>query len=108
MMRNMAGMMKKLHGIQERLGSLQGELAALQFTAEVGGGAVSVVMNGDNQLAALKINPDAVDRDDIEMLEDMICLAMNNAQKQVADKKAAMLKDVTGGMPLPPGMNLPF
>ena len=108
MMRNMAGMMKKMQEIQGRLEAMQEDLADKEFTAIVGSGVVSATVTGGGKLAKLKLNPDALDPADTEMLEDMICLATNNAHKKAAEEKTKMMKDITGGLPLPPGLNLPF
>ncbi len=105
-MRNMAGMMKKMQEMQGRLAVMQGDLANKEFTAIVGGGAVSATVTGDGKLAELKLGTDVLDPADTEMLEDMICLATNNALQQAADEKTKMLADITGGLPLPPGLNL--
>ena len=88
MMRNMAGMMKKVQEMQGRLETMQRDLAIMEFTATVGGGAVSATVTGDGKLAKLKLNPDALIPMIAEMLEDMICLATNNANEQAAEKKA--------------------
>jgi DNA-binding YbaB/EbfC family protein len=108
MMRNMAGMMKKMQETQGRLAAMQGDLANMEFTAIVGSGAISATVTGDGKLAKLKLGPDVLDPADSEMLEDMICLATNNALQQAAEEKAKMMKEITGGLPLPPGLNLPF
>ena len=108
MMRNMAGMMKKVQEMQDRMESMQADLAAMEFTAMVGGGAVSATVSGDGKLVRLKLDSAALVPDDVDMLEDMICLATNNALDKAAGEKARLLKDITGGLPLPPGMNLPF
>ena len=107
-MRNMAVMMKKLQEMQGRLTAMQEDLAKKEFTAIVGSGVVSATVTGDGKLAKLKFDPDALDPANIEMLEDMICLATNNALRQAAEEKNKMMKDITGGLPLPPGLNLPF
>ena len=107
-MRNMAGMMKKVQEMQGRLEALQGDLAIMEFTAIVGGGAVSATVTGDGKLAKLKLGLDTLDPIDTEILEDMICLATNKAYQQAAEEKSKMMKDITGGLTLPPGMNLPF
>ena len=73
-----------------------------------GGGAVSTTVSGDGKLVRLKLDPAVLAPDDVDMLEDMICLATNNALDEAAGEKARLLKDITGGLPLPPGMNLPF
>ena len=82
MMRNMAGMMKKVQEMQSRMEELQAEMATTEFSATVGGGAVSVTVTGKGEMRAVKIDPAAVDADDISMLEDMICLAANNARAE--------------------------
>ena len=108
MMRNMAGMMKKVQEMQDQLAAMQGDLADKKFTAVVGNGAVSATVAGDGKLAKLKLDPDALNPADTEMLEDMICLATNNALQKAAEEKTKMMNDITGGLPLPPGLNLPF
>ena len=108
MMRNMAGMMKKVQEMQSRMEALQQEMADTEFSAAVGGGAVQVTMTGKGEMRGVKIDPSAVDAEDIDMLEDMICLAANNARAEADATMAAKMKDITGGLPLPPGMPLPF
>ena len=108
MMRNMAGMMKKMQKMQSRLAAMQGDLADKEFTAIVGSGVVRATVTGDGKLAKLKLDPDALDPADTEILEDMICLATNNALQKAAEEKTKMMNDITGGLPLPPGLNLPF
>ena len=108
MMRNMTGMIKKMHEIQGRLAAIQGDLADKEFTAIVGSEVVSATVTGDGKLAKLKLDPDALNPADTEMLEDMICLATNNALQKANEEKTKMMNDITGGLPLPPGLNLPF
>ena len=92
----MQQMMKQAQQMQERL---QKEMSALRIEATAGGGAVTVVIDGDKQLLSLKIDPDAVSKDDVEMLQDTIVAAVNDAHRQVE----AAMKQKMGGM-LPPGM----
>ena len=108
MMRNMAGMMKKVQEMQTRMESLQEEMAATEFTATVGGGSVSVTVTGKGEVRNVTIDPEAVDKDDISILEDMIRLAANNARADADAAMAAKMKEITGGLPMPPGMSLPF
>ena len=108
MMRNMAGMMKKVQEMQARMEALQQEMAETEFTAGVGGGAVTVTVTGKGEMRAVKIDPAAIDGDDVSILEDMIILATNNAKGEADAAMAASMKDITGGLPLPPGMSLPF
>ena len=108
MMRNMAGMMKKVQEMQSRMEALQQEMADTEFSAAVGGGAVQVTVTGKGEMRGVKIDPSAVDGEDIGMLEDMICLAANNARAEADAAMAAKIRDITGGLPLPPGMSLTF
>ena len=108
MMRNMAGMMKKVQEMQSRMEALQQEMADTEFSAAVGGGAVQVTVTGKGEMRGVKIDPSAVNGEDIGMREDMICLAANNARAEADAAMAAKMKDITGGLPLPPGISLPF
>ena len=108
MMRNMAGMMKKVQDMQARIETLQAELDSQHFSASAGDDYVTATVTGSGALHALKIDPSIIDPDDAEMLEDLICLATRNAQAAASAEKARLLKDITGSMPLLPGMNLPF
>ena len=108
MMRNMAGMMKKVQDMQARLETLQAELDSQHFSASAGNDHVTATVTGSGTLHAIKIDPSVIDPDDTEMLEDLICLATRNAQVAASAEKTRLTKDITGGLPLPPGMTLPF
>ena len=92
MMRNMAGMMKKVQEMQSRMEALQQEMANTEFSAAIGSGAVQVTVTGKGEMRAVKIDPSAVDAEDIGMLEDMICLAANNARAEADAAMAAKAK----------------
>ena len=108
MMRNMTGMMKKVQDMQARLETLQAELNTQHFSASASNGYVTATVTGSGALHSIKIDPRVIDQDDAEMLEDLICVATRNAQAAASAEKARLLKDITGGLPLLPGMNLPF
>ena len=108
MMRNMAGMMKKVQEMQSRMDALQQEMTDTEISAAIGGGAVQVTVTGKGEMRGVKIDPSTVESEDIGLLEDMICLAANNARAEADAAMAAKMKDITGGLPLPPGMSLPF
>ncbi len=108
MMRNMAGMMKKVEEMKKRMEALQSEMEQASFAASVGGDVVTVSVTGKGFVQSVSINPEAVDPAEIDVLEDMICLATNKAKQKAETEMAARIKDITGGLPLPPGMNLPF
>ena len=107
-MKNMAGMMKKVQEMQTRIQDLQTEMEQTDFSASVGGNAVTVTLNGKGHMQSVKIDPDALNPEDADTLEDMICLATNNARANADAEMAARMKDITGGLPLPPGMSSPF
>ena len=108
MMRSVAGMMKKLQDMQARLETVQLELDARHFSADAGNDFVTATVTGNGALQAIKIDPLVIKADDPEMLESLICLATRNAQAAANAEKTRLLRDITGGLLLPPGINLPF
>lgn len=103
-MGNMGSMMKKVQKLQAEMAKMQEQLKERTLEASVGGGAVTVVVTGEKQIQSVKISPSAVDPEDIEMLEDLIAVAVNEALKKVDDMMAQEMGKLTGGMNLPPGM----
>ena len=91
-------MMKQMQQMQDRL---QKQMAELRVEATAGGGMVTVVINGSKQLQSIRIDPEVVSKDDVEMLQDLIVAAVNDAQRK-ADEE---MSNKVGGM-LPPGMRL--
>ncbi len=105
-MGNMSGMMKQVKKMQQDMARAQEELAELEVSASSGGGMVTVTANGKQELLAIEIKPDAVDPDDVEMLEDLVLAATNEALRKASDAASEHMAKVTGplqGM-LPPGM----
>ena len=103
-MGNMAGMMKKVQKMQTDMKKMQDELSMKTVEVTTGGGAVKIVMNGQKQVQSLKINPDVVDKEDVEMLEDIISAAVNECMKKVDDMMATEMGKLTQGLGLPPGL----
>ena len=103
-MGNMGGMMKKVQKLQADMGKMQEELKTRTIDVSAGGGAIKVVMNGEKQIQSLIIDPAAVDPEDVEMLQDLISAAINEAVKKVDDLMASEMGKLTGGLNLPPGM----
>jgi nucleoid-associated protein EbfC len=95
---NIQQMMKQAQQMQERL---QQQMSELKVEGNAGGGMVTVVVNGAKQVQSLKIDPEVVSKDDIEMLQDLIVAAINDAQRKADEEMAQKM----GGM-LPPGMKL--
>ena len=91
-------MMKQLQQAQERL---QGEIAAILVEASAGGGVVRVEMDGQKQLRSLRIDPEVVSRDDVEMLQDLVLSAVNEAARRVEASIQEKVGGLTGGLKLP-------
>lgn len=100
-MGNMQGMLKKVQKMQADMMKMQEDLKNRTVETTVGGGAVSVVVSGKKELKSIKINPSAVDPDDVEMLEDLIISAVNEGMRQVDGMTEKEMGKVTGGMKLP-------
>ena len=98
---NMNQMVKKAQKMQEDIAKVQEELETKEFTKQVGGGALELVMTGDKQLKSVKIKPEVVDPEDIEMLQDLIISGVNEILKEVDDYGAAEMEKVTGGVSFP-------
>jgi len=91
-------MMKQAQQMQERM---QKQLAEMKIEATAGGGMVTVVMNGSKQMLSLTIDPEAVSKDDVEMLQDLILAAINDAQRKVDDAVQKQMSGLMGGMKIP-------
>ena len=107
-MKNIGALMKQAKEMQAKMETMQTEMEAAEIDGESGGGMVKVTVNGKGQMRALKVDPALVDPADVEVMEDLIIAAVNDAMGKSEAMKAEQMKDMTGGMPLPPGMKLPF
>ena len=103
-MGQMQGMMKKVQKMQADMKKMQEELKTRTVEASVGGGAVTVVMNGEKIIESIKINPSAVDPEEVDMLEDLVKAAVNEAGAKVDDHLSQEMGKVTGGLNLPTGL----
>jgi len=95
---NMNNLMKQAQKMQRQMEENQKALEEKEFTATVGGGAVSVTVSGKREITKVTLSEEAVDPDDIEMLEDMIAAATNEALRQVESESAAVMSKLTGGL----------
>ena len=100
-MGNMGKMMKEAKKVQERIVQMQEELKEREIEASSGGGAVVVVINGKQELKSIKIKPEAVDPEDVEMLEDLILTAVNEGVKASQDMVSEEMAKITGGFNIP-------
>ncbi len=98
---NMNNMIKQAQKMQQNMLKMQEEIEQSEFEATVGGGAVCVKMSGKKELSEVKIKPEAVDPDDVEMLEDLILTAVNDVIKQVDNASASKMSSITGGLNIP-------
>jgi DNA-binding YbaB/EbfC family protein len=95
---NIQQMMKQAQQMQERL---QKQMAELRVEASAGGGMVTVVLNGAKQIQAVKIDPEVISKDDVEMLQDMILAAVNDAQRKVDEELAQKMGGMIPGLRIP-------
>src|SRR5690606_37369229 len=102
---NMADMFGRIMEMQQKMAEVQEALASKTVTAEAGGGMVKVTANGIQRVTSIKIEPDAVDPDDLELLEDLIIAGVNKALDEAQEMAKQEMANVAGGM-LPPGMDL--
>jgi len=93
--------MKQAKIMQQKLLEIQQELKNMEFEASAGGGAVKVRVNGDQEIVEVKIDKDMVDSGDMEMIEDMVMVAINDAIKQSKDEAKNKMASLTGGMNIP-------
>jgi DNA-binding YbaB/EbfC family protein len=94
-------MIKQAQKMQQEMLRMQQEMETKEYQATAGGGVVTAVVNGKHELKALTIDPDAVDPDDVEMLQDMIVAAVNQAMRSADEEASSSMQKLTGGMGLP-------
>ena len=97
---NQAAMLKQAQKMQQEMLRMQAEQEAKTFTAKAGGGMVSATVNGKHELLSMEINPEAVDSDDVEMLQDMVIAAVNEAMRAADNEAANNMSRLTGGLNL--------
>ena len=97
---NQASMLKQAQKMQQEMLRMQEEQEAKTFTAKAGGGMVSATVNGKHELVSMEINPEAVDPDDVEMLQDMVIAAVNEAMRAADNEAANNMSRLTGGLNL--------
>ena len=103
---NIAQLMQQAQKMQENLQKAQEELAKLEVTGSAGGGMVSVTLTGTKECRKVRIDPALLS--DAEMLEDLVAAAFNDASNRIDAESKSKMGAATAGMPLPPGMRLPF
>jgi DNA-binding YbaB/EbfC family protein len=107
-MKNLGQLMKQAQQMQAKMGEVQAALEAAEIAGTAGGGMVQVTLNGKGNLRRLKIDPTLANPAEIEVLEDLIVAAFNDAKAKVEAHVAQEMGKLTGGLELPPGLKLPF
>ena len=106
MAKGMGAMMKQAQKLQAKLARVQEELGAKEVEATSGGGMVTVRASGHQDILSIKIDPEVVDPEDVEMLEDLVLAAVQQAREKAADMAEAEMQKATAGL-VPPGMSMP-
>ncbi|MBS9719338.1 YbaB/EbfC family nucleoid-associated protein [Tianweitania sp. BSSL-BM11] len=107
-MKDLMGLMSKAKEMQAKFQTMQEEMATIEATGQSGGGLVSITLSGKSEMKALKIDPSLIKAEEAEILEDLILAAHNDARAKVEAITQEKTREMTSGLPLPPGMKLPF
>lgn len=107
-MKDLAELMKQAGAMQAKLAAAQEAIAALEVEGQSGGGMVKIVINGKGYVKAVAIERALLKPDDGEVVEDLVAAAMNDAKSKLDARAGEEMKALTSGLPLPPGMKLPF
>ena len=111
MMKGLGGfgdMMKQAAGLQEKMQEIQEKIAGMEVEGAVGGGMVKVVLNGKGFCSRVSIEQELMKPEDADVVEDLIAAAINDAKAKLETMSQEEMKNLTEGLPLPPGMKLPF
>lgn len=105
-MKDLMGIMKQVQDMQSRMQKLQEELGGIEIEGKAGAGLVTIVMSGKGEIKRVKIDPSLMKPEEVEILEDLIVAASADAKSKVEARMQEKMSEVTGGLPLPPGMKL--
>ncbi len=105
-MKDLMGMMKQVKDMQARMQQMQEEMLEMELTGQSGGGLVSVTLNGKGDMKKVSIDPSLMKADEVEILEDLLIAASDDAKSKVEAEMQDKMAAVTGGLPIPPGMKL--
>ena len=107
-MKNLGQMMKQAQQMQQKMAEMQERLAEAEIEGQAGGGLVKVTMTGKGDVKAVRIDPSLASPNEIEVLEDLVLAAVNDARNKVEQAAGEQMKEITGGLELPGGLKLPF
>lgn len=107
-MKNLGNMLKQAQQMQQRMAEMQAELEARTVEGKAGGGMVVVTLNGKGEMKGVKIDPSLLKPEEAEVVEDLIKAAHADAKGKAEREMAEKMQELTAGLPIPPGMKLPF
>ncbi|MEO1745405.1 MAG: YbaB/EbfC family nucleoid-associated protein [Pseudomonadota bacterium] len=107
-MKDLMGLMSKAKEMQQKMADMQAEMETMTAEGTAGGGMVTVTLTGKGAMQGLKIDPSVFQEDDVEILEDLIIAAHGDAKSKIEALVQEKTAEMTSGLPLPPGMKLPF
>ncbi len=107
-MKNLGALMKQAQEMQEKMGEMQDRLQEIEVEGSSGAGLVTVTLSGKSEMRGLKVDPSLMKPDDVEVLEDLIVAATNDARACLETRMQEEMSKVTGGLQLPPGFKMPF
>jgi len=107
-MKNLGQLMKQAQEMQSKMAEMQERLESSEATGAAGGGMVQVTVNGKQVVKSVKIDPALIDPEEVEVLEDLVVAAVNDARQKMEEEVQKEMQGLTGGLSLPPGMKLPF
>ncbi len=107
-MKDFGRLMKQAQDMQAKMAEMQAKLADIEVSGGAGGGLVTATLSGKGELRRLKIDPSLAEPGEVEVLEDLVVAAVNDAKAKVEARVAEEMQKITGGIELPPGMKLPF
>jgi nucleoid-associated protein EbfC len=105
---NIANMMKQAQAMQTKMAAEQEKLAKQEYTGSSGGGVVDITVSGKGELLKIKISKELMDPEEVEILEDLVVAAFNEAKKKQTEDSESSMSGMMGGMNLPAGMKMPF
>ena len=107
-MKDLMGLMKQAKEMQSKMETMQSEIADMEAQGVSGGGLVTITLNGKGVMTSLSIDPSLIKEDEGDIIEDLVIAAHNAAKDKVEELTAKKTQELTAGLPLPPGMKLPF
>ena len=104
----MSQIMKQAKEMQDKMAEIQRKIESQEIEGSSGGGVIKVVINGKNEVKSVKIDESLINKEELEVLEDLLVAALNDANQKLKENAASQMSSLSDGMGLPPGMKLPF